>query len=94
VRVEVLGGAVGVVLDCRDVPVQLPRRLDDRRAVLAGWREELLAEPGTPHPASDAARHGASRRLGWLRPGRGQAPGHEPASAAEAADEDEEDAGT
>ncbi len=43
--VEVTGGTVGLVLDARDVPAQLPRRLDDRRAVLAGWREILLGEP-------------------------------------------------
>ncbi len=45
VRVEVTGGVVGLVLDARDVPIGLPRRLDDRRAVLAGWRDLLLREP-------------------------------------------------
>lgn len=38
------GGAVGLVLDARGVPVQLPRRADDRRAVLAGWHEALNRE--------------------------------------------------
>ncbi len=44
-RVEVSGGVVGLVLDARDAPVSLPRRLDDRRAILAGWRDVLLREP-------------------------------------------------
>jgi MutL protein len=44
-RVEVTGGAVGVVLDARDAPMTLPRRLADRRAMLAAWRELLLREP-------------------------------------------------
>lgn len=38
------GGGVGLVLDARGVPVQLPRRADDRRAVLAGWRDALGRE--------------------------------------------------
>ena len=45
VRVEVTGGVVGLVLDARDAPIALPRRLDDRRAILAGWRDLLLREP-------------------------------------------------
>jgi hypothetical protein len=35
------GGAVGIILDGRGVPIALPRRGDDRRAVLAGWQEAL-----------------------------------------------------
>jgi hypothetical protein len=47
------GGAVGLVLDARGVPVQLPRRADDRRAVLAAWRDALRREtsPSTEHLA-------------------------------------------
>ena len=33
------GGSVGLILDARGVPIALPRRADDRRAVLAGWRD-------------------------------------------------------
>ncbi len=39
------GGAVGLVLDARGIPLQLPRRADDRRAVLAAWRDALVREP-------------------------------------------------
>ena len=45
VQATVTGGAVGLVLDGRDVPLQLPRRTDDRRTVLSSWRETLLREP-------------------------------------------------
>jgi hypothetical protein len=45
VRTDVRGGVVGLILDARDVPLQLPRRVDDRRAVLASWREAFLREP-------------------------------------------------
>lgn len=38
------GGSVGVVLDARGVPITLPRRGDDRRQVLAGWRDTLLRD--------------------------------------------------
>ncbi len=41
---QVSGGSVGIVLDARDVPLGLPRRLDDRRAVLAAWRDALAEE--------------------------------------------------
>ena len=44
-RASVLGGAVGLVLDARDIPLVLPRRIDDRRAVLAAWLDEMLHEP-------------------------------------------------
>lgn len=43
-RATVAGGAVGLVLDARDVPLLLPRRNDDRRAVLVSWRDALLRE--------------------------------------------------
>ena len=43
-RATVSGGAVGLVLDARDVPLQLPRRTDDRRAVLTSWREAFTRE--------------------------------------------------
>jgi hypothetical protein len=38
------GGSVGLVLDARGVPIVLPRRGDDRRAMLASWREALTRE--------------------------------------------------
>jgi len=47
-RTEVRGGSVGLVLDARDAPLLLPRRSDDRRAVLAGWRETFLREARLP----------------------------------------------
>jgi hypothetical protein len=42
---QVSGGSVGLVLDARDAPVQLPRRTDDRRSVQQAWQDALLAEP-------------------------------------------------
>jgi hypothetical protein len=45
VRSEVRGGLVGLILDARDVPLVLPRRTDDRRALLASWRDAFLHEP-------------------------------------------------
>ena len=39
------GGTVGLILDARGIPIVLPRRGDDRRAVLAGWRDAMLREP-------------------------------------------------
>jgi hypothetical protein len=44
-RAEAVGGLVGLVLDARGVPPALPRRPDDRREVMAGWRETFLREP-------------------------------------------------
>jgi hypothetical protein len=41
VQARATGGAVGIMLDGRGVPIALPRRGDDRRAVLAGWQEAL-----------------------------------------------------
>jgi hypothetical protein len=38
------GGSVGLVLDARGVPIALPRRGEDRRAMLASWREALGRE--------------------------------------------------
>ena len=38
------GGAVGLILDARGVPIGLPRRGDDRREVLTGWRDSLQRE--------------------------------------------------
>jgi hypothetical protein len=49
----VMGGVVGLALDARDVPLVLPRRTDDRRAVLAAWRDSLQREP--QRPAGSAA---------------------------------------
>ena len=48
VRAEVTGGAAGLVFDARDVPTPLPRRTDDRRAVLAGWRDAFALDPEPP----------------------------------------------
>lgn len=50
VRATVSGGAVGLVLDARDAPLLLPRRNDDRRAVLTSWRDAFLREPRPPAP--------------------------------------------
>ena len=44
----VTGGAVGLILDARDMPLALPRRSEYRRAVLAGWRDTFLREPALP----------------------------------------------
>ena len=38
------GGVVGLVLDARGIPIGLPRRADDRRAVVASWRDSLMRE--------------------------------------------------
>ena len=54
VQATVSGGAVGLVLDARDAPLILPRRSDDRRAVLAGWRDTFLREPTAPIGRSSA----------------------------------------
>jgi hypothetical protein len=48
VHATVSGGTVGLILDARDIPLALPKRSEDRRAVLAGWREAFLREPATP----------------------------------------------
>jgi hypothetical protein len=48
VRATVSGGAVGLILDARDAPLALPRRSEDRRVVLAGWRDTFLREPAQP----------------------------------------------
>jgi hypothetical protein len=45
VHATVTGGTVGLILDARDSPLALPRRSDDRRAVLSGWRDTFLREP-------------------------------------------------
>lgn len=44
----VSGGTVGLMLDARDTPLGLPRRSDDRRAVLSAWRDTFGREPATP----------------------------------------------
>jgi hypothetical protein len=38
------GGSVGLILDARGVPTVLPRRAEDRRAVVAGWHDALRRE--------------------------------------------------
>ncbi len=43
-----MGGVVGLILDARGVPLSLPRRSDDRRAVVAGWRDVFAREPLLP----------------------------------------------
>ena len=45
IRARVTGGSVGLVLDARDIPLAVPKRLDDRRAVVASWHQALLSEP-------------------------------------------------
>lgn len=54
VQATVTGGALGLILDARDVPLALPRRADDRRAVLAGWRDAFAREPSTPAAGEQA----------------------------------------
>ena len=46
-RIQALatGGAVGLILDGRGIPIVLPKRGDDRRAVIASWRDALTREP-------------------------------------------------
>jgi hypothetical protein len=41
IQARATGGAVGIILDGRGVPIALPRRGDDRRAVLAAWHDAL-----------------------------------------------------
>lgn len=48
VDATVHGGVVGLVLDARGVPLGLPRRSDDRRAMLASWREVISREAAMP----------------------------------------------
>jgi len=47
------GGSVGLILDARGIPIALPRRGDDRRAVIAAWRDALQREsrPGAERVA-------------------------------------------
>jgi hypothetical protein len=40
-RVAVTGGAVGVILDARDDPIQLPTRPGDARTMIQSWRDAL-----------------------------------------------------
>jgi len=44
VEAKVMGGSIGLILDARGVPIPLPKRGDDRREVLAGWRDTLVRE--------------------------------------------------
>jgi hypothetical protein len=44
VRATATGGSVGLILDARGVPIGLPRRADDRRELLAMWRDALGQE--------------------------------------------------
>ena len=44
IQASATGGALGLILDARGIPIGLPRRGDDRRAVLAGWRDALERE--------------------------------------------------
>jgi hypothetical protein len=48
VTASAMGGVVGLVLDARGVPLSLPRRSDDRRAVLSGWRDLFAREASVP----------------------------------------------
>ena len=45
VRAMATGGAVGLILDARGVPIALPRRGDDRRALISSWADALGREP-------------------------------------------------
>lgn len=44
IAVTATGGSLGLILDARGVPIALPRRADDRREVLAGWRDAFARE--------------------------------------------------
>jgi hypothetical protein len=46
-RIQALatGGAVGLILDARGIPIVLPKRGDDRRAMVGSWRDALTREP-------------------------------------------------
>ena len=44
IEARAAGGAVGLILDARGVPITFPRRGDDRRAMLAAWRDALGRE--------------------------------------------------
>lgn len=44
IRVTATGGAVGLVLDARGIPIALPRRADDRRTLQAAWAEAIGRE--------------------------------------------------
>ena len=48
-RIQALatGGTVGLILDARGIPIVLPRRGDDRRAIVASWRDALAREPAS-----------------------------------------------
>jgi hypothetical protein len=43
-RASVTGGAVGIVLDARDDPIQLPTRPGDARSMIQAWRDALRRE--------------------------------------------------
>jgi len=44
IQARATGGAVGLILDARGAPIVLPKRADDRRAVLSAWRDALGRE--------------------------------------------------
>ncbi len=44
VAMEVAGGLGGLLIDLRDVPLQLPERLERRRELLASWQDALWPE--------------------------------------------------
>ncbi len=44
-RAAVTGGAVGIILDARGDPIQLPARPGDARAMVESWRDTLRREP-------------------------------------------------
>jgi hypothetical protein len=49
-RVAVTGGAVGIVLDARGDPIQLPARPGDARAMVQTWRDALRRETASGRP--------------------------------------------
>jgi MutL protein len=55
VSASIHGGVVGLVLDARGVPLHLPRRSDDRRAMLSSWRDVLSREAAMPTPLEASA---------------------------------------
>lgn len=51
IQAMVSGGAVGLILDARGSPMGLPRRGDDRREMLATWRDALNRDAGAERVA-------------------------------------------
>lgn len=51
IRAAVTGGAVGIILDARGDPIQLPGRPGDARTMIQTWREAIRRDPRASGPA-------------------------------------------